>query len=87
MDEQLLKSVSRQLRAIKIMLGLFFVVLLLMFVVLGFMAYKVIVFTHDVNTKITNFENTTSQSFNIKNQLCGNKSLISFLDSRSTICK
>lgn len=87
MDEQLLTTINRQLRAIKVMLGLFFIMLLTMLVVLGFIAYKVIMFTHDVSTKITNFENKTTHNLDLKNQLCDNKSVTSLLGNSSSICK
>lgn len=69
-DDKLLKRINRQLRGIKIILTLFFLLILAMLAILGFIAYKVVTFTHDVNTKITNIENTTSQKIDIKSQLC-----------------
>jgi cell division protein FtsL len=69
-DDKLLRRINRQLRGIKIMLTLFFLMIVAMLAILGFIAYKVVTFTHDVNTKITNIENTTSQKIDIKSQLC-----------------
>ena len=69
-DDKFLRKIHRSLRAIKIMLGFFFLTTLALVAVLGFIAYKVATFTHDVNTKITNIENTTSQNLDVKQQLC-----------------
>ena len=86
-DEQLLRSVQRQLRAIKYMLLFFFVLMVAMLAILGYIAYKVITFTQDINTKITNFENTTTQNLDFKSKVCDNKSLTSLLGSNNEICQ
>lgn len=70
MDEKLLRKVNRQLRGIKIMLGFFALLLIATLAIMAFVAWKVVTFTHSVNTKITNIENTTQQKLDIKGQLC-----------------
>jgi predicted PurR-regulated permease PerM len=69
-DEKLLRKINRNLRAIKIMLSFFFLTILALLAVLGFIAFKVATFTRDVNNKITNIENTTTQQLDVKSQLC-----------------
>jgi predicted PurR-regulated permease PerM len=69
-DDKLLKRINRQLRAIKIMLGFFFFMFIAMLAILGFIAYKVITFTQQVNNKINSIEQSTSQKLDIKSQLC-----------------
>jgi predicted PurR-regulated permease PerM len=69
-DDKLLKRINRSLRAIKFMLGFLFLLFLASLAILGFIAYKVVTFTHDVNNKITNIENTTNQNLDVKQQLC-----------------
>ncbi len=86
MDEQLLRSVSRQLRAIKIMLGAFFVFFIAMLAILGFITYKVITFTQDVSSRITNLQNQTSETLDLKSKVCNNKSLSNLLDTNN-ICR
>jgi cell division protein FtsL len=86
-DTQLLRSVQRQLRAIKIMLGFFALTFLVMIAVLGFIAYKVITFTQQINNKITSFENKTTQNLDFKNKICENKSITSFLGSSNDLCE
>ncbi|HET8709519.1 MAG TPA: hypothetical protein VFL85_04545 [Candidatus Saccharimonadales bacterium] len=70
MDEKLLKRINRQLRGIKIMLGFFALLLIVILAIMAFTAWKVVTFTHSVNTKITNIEKTTQQKLDIKGQLC-----------------
>jgi len=53
----------------------------------GFIAYKVITFTQDVSTKITNLELKTSQSLDLKKQVCSNTSLTGLLGSSNDFCK
>ncbi|MEO6513253.1 MAG: hypothetical protein ABIR37_01080 [Candidatus Saccharimonadales bacterium] len=72
MDEKLARKINRQLRAIKVMLGFFTLLMITTLVILGFIAWKVVTFTHDVNTKITNIETSTQQKLDIKSQLCDN---------------
>jgi hypothetical protein len=70
MDEKLARKINRQLRAIKVMLGFFSLLIVGMFILLGFIAYKVVTFTRDVNTKITNIEQTTTEKLDVKAQFC-----------------
>jgi cytoskeletal protein RodZ len=70
MDEKIIRKINRQLRGIRLMLGFFMLMLLAMVGILGFMAWKVMTFTSQVNTKITNIENTTQQKLDLKSQLC-----------------
>jgi predicted PurR-regulated permease PerM len=70
MDEKLARKINRQLRAIKVILGFFTLLMVSTLVILGFIAWKVVTFTQSVNNKITNIENTTQQKLDIKSQLC-----------------
>ncbi|HEX8227286.1 MAG TPA: hypothetical protein VF572_05455 [Candidatus Saccharimonadales bacterium] len=89
MDEQLLRSVDklqRQLRGIKIMLGIFFFMIIAMLAILGFLAYKVITFTQDVTSRINSIQDQTRQSLDLKSKVCDNKSLTQILGSNNEIC-
>lgn len=74
MDEKLARKINRQLRAIKVMLGFFTLLMITTLVILGFIAWKVVTFTHEVNNKITKIENSTTQKLDIKSQLCNGTS-------------
>jgi cell division protein FtsL len=69
-DEKLLKRINRQLRTIKVMLGFFTLVTLALLAIWIFIAYKLVTFTHNIDNKVTNIQNTTSQKLDIKSQLC-----------------
>ena len=89
MDQQLLQEalvrLSRQLHTIKWLLGFFFVLFIAMLAILGFMTYKVITFTHDINNRINSFESKTTQSLDLKSQLCSSKTLTSLLDDKARL--
>jgi cell division protein FtsL len=78
-DEKFLKRINRQLRAIKVMLGFFTLVMLAVLVIWIFIAYKLVTFTHNIDNKVTNIQNTTSQKLDVKSQLCN--------DATSTLAK
>lgn len=69
-DDKLLKKINRNLRVIKYMLVFFFLMMATALAILGFIVFKVVTFTNDVNTKITNIENTTTEKLDVKSQLC-----------------
>ena len=70
MDEKMMRKINRQLRGIKVMLGFFTLLFVSMILILGFIAWKVVTFTSEVNNKITNIEHTTQQKLDIKSELC-----------------
>jgi cell division protein FtsL len=78
-DEKFLKRINRQLRTIKVMLGFFTLVMLAVLVIWIFIAYKLVTFTHNIDNKVTNIQNTTSQKLDVKSQLCN--------DATSTLAK
>lgn len=68
--EKTLRKVNRQLRSIKALLAFFALLIVGMFLLVGFVAYKVVTFTNDAEAKITKIQNTTEQKLDIKSQLC-----------------
>ena len=72
--EKTLRKVNRQLRSIKALLAFFALLILCMFVLVGYVAYRVVSFTNDAETKITNIQKTTEQKLDIKSQLCNGSS-------------
>ena len=79
MDDKLLRKVHRQLRAIKLMLGFFSLIVIVMVLLLGYLAYKVVTFTHNIDNKVTNIQNTTSQKLDVEKNLCNNSSISNYL--------
>lgn len=68
--EDSLRRLRRSLTFIKVMMGVFFIMLLAGLLILGFIAYKVVTFSRHVDTKINNIQHTTSQKLDLKSQLC-----------------
>jgi len=68
--EKTLRKVNRQLRAIKVMMSFYTLLIVGMFLLLGFIAFKVVSFTRDAETKITNLQTKAEQSLDFKSQLC-----------------
>ena len=80
MDEKMMRKINRQLRGIKVMLGFFTLLFVSMILILGFIAWKVVTFTSEVNNKITNIEHTTQQKLDIKSELCEGASQYTITD-------
>jgi hypothetical protein len=70
MDDKMMRRINRQLRAIKVMLGFFSLLMLGMLATLAFLAYSVVTFVNRAEDKITDIQNTTEQKLDIKAQLC-----------------
>lgn len=87
MDEHLAKSIRRQLRAIKLMLGFFSLLLVAMLLILGFIAWKVVTFTQDVSNRITNIQEKTQQNLDLKEQICSNNSISGLLGQNNDFCR
>lgn len=71
-DDKLLRQIRRQLRTIKLMLAFFTILILIMFAMLGYIAYRAEHFEKQANQKITNIENKAKQTLNPKQQYCNN---------------
>lgn len=87
MDEVIIKQLTRQLRVLNIWLTFLGVVMIVGFVILGILIYKVLSFTHDVSNKFTTLQQKTEQSVNIQKQLCDIKNIGTFLHKETTVCK
>jgi hypothetical protein len=62
------------------MLGVFSLLLIAMFVTLGFIAWHVVTFTRSVESKVTSIQHITEQKLNLPSQLCATP-LSSYLGS------
>ena len=71
-DDKLLRKINRQLRAIKLMLGFFTLVVFGLIAILGFLTWQVLSFTRNVEHKINTIQTTTEQKLDIQAQLCKN---------------
>ena len=82
MNEDLQKQLIRQLKIINFWITFFGVTFLLIFAVLGFFLFKVVTVIRSTEQKITNFQQQTTDTLNVKDDLCKNNLL-----SGSSYCK
>jgi predicted PurR-regulated permease PerM len=57
-DINAINRLSKSLRTIKVMLALFLVMLVANLLVLGFVAWKVLSFTHDISNRVNKIQNS-----------------------------
>lgn len=86
MDEQLLRKVSRQLRFIQVTLAFFGVLILLTLAATGYIIYKVVTFTNNIENKITTLQDKATPNLDLKKQICESKTLTQYLNN-SDYCK
>jgi hypothetical protein len=75
MDEALQKQLLRQLRLLNFWITFFGVLLLVTMAVLGFLLFKVVTYVHHTTDQLTNLQQKTEQSLNVKSQLCNNSTI------------
>lgn len=86
-DIDAINRLSKQLRAIKIMMMVFMAMVLVSLAVLGYMVYTVVAFTRDVTEKVTDIQNSATESLDFKKQICKSDAISRFLDDKSEFCK
>lgn len=86
MDEQLTRQLIRQLKFINFWITLFGTLILIGFVITGFLIYKVVTFTQDTTSKLNNLQQKTEQTLNVQQKLCDTSSVGSLLKKQTGIC-
>lgn len=86
MDEVVLRQLTRQLKILNFWVTTVGVLLLAAVIVCIVLLIKVVTFVHTTETKINDLQQKTSQSLNVKQQLCTNKSISDFLQTKSNVC-
>jgi uncharacterized membrane protein YciS (DUF1049 family) len=81
MDEKLQKKIIRQLRGIRMGLGLLLVVMIAGFAMLGFFIYKTSGLLNDAQKQIQSIESQTNSVTELKDKVCSNG-----LVTESTLC-
>lgn len=87
MDEMLQRQLLRQLKFLNFWIKSLAVFMLVGFLVLGFLIYKVITFTHNIEDKFTALQQKTSQTLDVQKKLCDTKSVGAVLQNRTNACK
>ncbi|MFZ1249169.1 MAG: hypothetical protein WAQ24_02510 [Candidatus Saccharimonadales bacterium] len=75
MDEALVKQLTKQLKIINFWITLFGSLIVATLLVLGFLVFKVVTFVQSTEQKVTDLRNKTSQTLNVKDDLCKNSML------------
>lgn len=70
MDELTAKQLVRQLKIINFWITFFGVSFLIAFAILGILIFKAVTFMRSTEQKITDFQFKTSQTLNVKDDLC-----------------
>ncbi len=86
MDEVLVRQLTRQLKLLNFWITLFGTCMLIGFVILAILIFKVITFTHDVSNKFTSLQQQTKQSLNIQQKLCSTSGVGSLLKKETGSC-
>jgi CBS domain containing-hemolysin-like protein len=87
MDEVLLRQLVRQLKLMNLWIATFGVLILISLAIVGILLFKAITFLHDATTKLTDTQQKVSQSLDVKQQVCANKSISSLIGQGSNLCK
>jgi cell division protein FtsL len=82
MDEMLAKQLVRQLKIINFWITLFGTVIVATLVVLGILVFKMVTFVHSTEQKVSDLQQKTAQTLDVKDDLCKNSLL-----SSSGYCK
>lgn len=87
MDEVLLRQLTRQLKLLNFWITSVGVLLFAAIAVCIFMLIKVLTFVNHTESQISNLQNKTEQSLNIKQKVCGNSSIANYLQGKTDACQ
>ncbi len=87
MHETLLKQLTRQLKILNFWITLFGSLILISFVIIILLLFKVVTFVQDTSQKVSDLQQKTSNTLNVEKQLCANKSFSDFLQDKTDVCK
>ncbi|QQS20286.1 hypothetical protein IPL85_02460 [Candidatus Saccharibacteria bacterium] len=82
MNEELTRQLIRQLKVINFWITLFGTMVVITLLILGFLVFKMVTFVQSTEQKVTDLRNKTTQTLNVKDDLCKNSLLGS-----SSYCK
>lgn len=75
MNEQLTRQLVRQLKIINFWITLFGSIIVITLLILGYLVFKVVTFVHSTEQKVSDLQKKTTQSLNVKDDLCKNSLL------------
>ena len=86
MDELLLKQLVRQLKIINFWITLFGSLFLITLIILGILIFKMVTFVQSTEQKLSDIQQKTQASLDLKQQLCKDRSFSSLLSSKTNFC-
>lgn len=86
MNEQLTKQLIRQLKILNIWLAVFGITMIIGFVVLGVLIFKIVTFMQDASDKINNLEQRTQKVFDTQKELCSSDTFGSLIKRNTDVC-
>lgn len=87
MNEELTKQLTRQLKLLNIWISVFGTLIIISFLIIIFLLFKVVTFVQDTSQKVSDLQQKASQSVDVRSQLCKSDSVGSFLQDKSDVCK
>ena len=75
MDEVLVRQLVRQLKIINFWITLFGTVIVVALIVLGILVFKVVTFVHSTEQKVSDLQQKTVNTLNVKDDICKNSVL------------
>lgn len=75
MNEQLTRQLVRQLKIINFWITLFGSIIVISLLVLGYLVFKVVTFVRNTEQRVSDLQQKTSQTLNVKDDLCKNSLL------------
>ena len=86
MDEALLRQIVRQLKFLNFWITFFGVIIIVTLAITGVVLFKIVTIANSSIKKIDSFQQQTTKSLNVKQQLCADNSLSSLLRSQTSFC-
>ena len=87
MDEALLRQIVRQLKFLNFWIAFFGVITIVTLAITGVVLYKIATVANNSVKKLDAFQQQTSKTLNVKQQLCSDASFSTLLHSQTSICK
>ena len=87
MNDALLRQVVKQLKILNFWIAFFGVLFIIGFIISGIVLYKIATYTNNSVKKFETFQQQTSKSLDVKQQLCSDSSVGALLGSRTSLCK
>ncbi len=84
MDQTVEKQLLKQLKILNFWITLFGILFLIILGIIGFFMYQTAMFVRDTSERVSDFQQSTTQSIDVKSQVCSkNDSLADFLKANN----